>query len=251
MQSDWFVPAPDKGERKPLDASDFPHDISASIAEQEDKFTFSDERLPYDSWLTLIGTDQGFDKKPTVVSSADLDDAISGGAIEMFRGVIPNKSTGESAESVADKFTRGAYEPGLGIYGNGYYTSVSRDVAEVYATRTLTPSGSIGKTKRGTVTRMALKPDARVIDYDDLVYLMYRYHDKQDVPKHIRLAVAADPGRFAAMLGYDAVKISNANDGAPPTKGRPVIYVRGGVRRSAEDQYIILNRDSVLVDGGE
>lgn len=218
---------------------------------------------PRDTTLIAIAKRQGFDGKPTIGS---IDETVAAGGVEIHRGVVHFKGSStmkpvKGGEQI-ERFKSGEYEAGTGIYGNGFYFSSSRRVGRYYATW----NGGYG----GEV-RAALKPGAKVVDYDQLKVEMAEW--KQSIaPKTQNIAdlykadfktpsdqysphlvdyVMADPGRFAAMKGYDAIKVVGKQDGAPPVKGEPMAS-RPGERKkwSAHDQYVLLNRTAIVVEEG-
>lgn len=166
---------------------------------------------PGDSRLGNIWREQGFDGPPKAVSDEELDKEIEGGAIELFRGLH-----GPKALEYAEQFIGGdEHFPGLGVYGNGTYTTPSSNFASRYASR------------GGVLLRMALPKDARIIDAPELFNLSQQAkNDLQGNPgvdPRVRDAMS-DPGRLASMLGYDAIRVPTT-----PT------------------EYIILNRTAVSV----
>lgn len=145
-----------------------------------------------DRTLAAIWKKQGFDGKPSLVSSAQLDEEIAGGAKEIFRGL-----SGSEAETYAAQFKTGEAFPGLGNYGNGHYFAPSRKVGEQYAS-----SGN----KPGALIRSALRADAKVITYDDLQKEMRTLFSLG--PDAIKVF---DPGRLASALGFDAIYVPSTD----------------------------------------
>lgn len=206
-----------------------------------------------DLQLAAIGKKQGFDGKPT---KGSIEDTVRAGGTELHRGVMPHNKTKKSAESIVDDFKNGPYEPGSGVYGNGYYFSNKSRVANHYA-------------KGGKTFRAALKPEAKVISDEDLKTQMKNWQEQvkpktqsveelykadfktpkdQYSPRMVQ-EVMADPGRFAAMKGYDAIKVTGKQDGAPVLKGEPKAkHPESGKFFSANDQYIVLNRTAIVVE---
>jgi hypothetical protein len=196
-----------------------------------------------DAALGDIQREQGFDGKPQVVSRQEFDAAVAAGEVrETFRGI-----NGEQAAEYAEGFRSGDLHPGTGYYGNGTYVATDRGLAEGYGAG-------------GVVMRVGLRSDARVIEYSDAVSQMkrelkggnaridaldkemYREVLKVDDDTSARMAVydrykglkqaAAgpahlvqdDPGRYAALRGYDAINV--VGDG----------------------QLVILNRTALIVE---
>jgi hypothetical protein len=91
--------------------------------------------------------------------------------------------------------------------------------------------------------RMAISPDARIVDFDDLIAMMQpverdeKGRRKVDwttgLPTDPQDLVAMDPGRFAAILGYDAIAAQPRN---PDYRDGRIMY------------YTILNRTAVAVE---
>lgn len=176
--------------------------------------------------LAQIARLHGFDAPPQVGSPAEVDDAVRGGGVELWRGV-----SGASASKVLRDFRTGSYVPGVGTgghrYGEGYYFSTARDTGEGYAAQ----DGGTG----GGLLRAALLPDAKVIDWEDLSDTTERLRHGSPV-EGIDPALGwamADPGILAAALGYDAIRVRGREDGVHMEAPFP-------------DQYIVVNRRAVL-----
>lgn len=102
-----------------------------------------------DPAIRELGIAMGADARPTVYSASSIDEFVEAGEVEIWRGV-------SDAEFVTE-FAEGAYNPGRGIFGSGYYTTTRRATADQYAGAS------------GAVQRMTLKSDARVADFDEVV----------------------------------------------------------------------------------
>lgn len=152
--------------------------------------------------LAAIYRLQGFDGLPTVGSKADVDNAVKKGDIELFRGMSP-VAKAPSSNQMADDFRSGPYFAGDGYYGYGTYTAYNQ-----------TGKGSAHQTATsyaghsGTIVRMALKADARVIDSSDAQSQMNSEASRwrtlnpgKQVP-----VVYSNEGIWAAAKGYDALK---------------------------------------------
>src|SRR6185369_775597 len=215
-----------------------------------------------DGWLADIQREQGFDGHPQVVSPADMDAAVAGGAVELWRGIRDNDKAKISATDLAEQYRSGAVEPSPGTFGSGTYSSSRRAEAEMYAG--MTGPGAGGH----TMLRIALRRDARVISYADLLKLQPKFAgsagaeklnrdqeaelaaiDPADtaavdavIAKYSKLRakqpsksrVTADMGRLAALLGYDAIVV-------PPG-------YRGGKGSNSASEYVILNRTATMVE---
>jgi hypothetical protein len=190
---------------------------------------------------------QGFDAKPKVVDAAELDRAVKeDGAVELHRAVAGHED--KSAAELAEQFRSGALHPGTGAYGAGTYTTPESGVTANYGEE----AGQL---------RMALPPSAKTIKYPDLQKLHERemadtekslqeistklanlplsatadrerlVHEEQNLKA--RRAINHDLGRYAALLGYDAVIAPQGH--------------RKGPKEGGAAEYIILNRAALLV----
>lgn len=164
-----------------------------------------------DMALAAIWKEQGFDGKPTVVSPDEFD-AARGDSPVLYRGIDRGGASAPpgQAEAWAEQFRTGDAFVGRGAYGNGTYVSTSQDVADRAAQ------------EGGAVVKMALREDARVVDYDDM-YPKFREWDAQwqqrveaagpeqraalEAQRSKESTVIGDVGRHAAVLGYQAVRI--------------------------------------------
>jgi hypothetical protein len=190
------------------------------------------------STLAKLANMQGFDKTPISVSAQDFQRALDSGGVHIHRGVSGGKS---SAKDISHQFLSGTYQPGKGLYGNGFYFSKDPSVAEFFA----------GKAKNRDVIDVALSPDARVIDYDDLIAMMKR--DKSRIGEvntaegGTAAALLGEPSHYAVVRGYDAIRVRGYDDGSPRRKGEKGYGGKGlKPRPEAADQYVILNRSAVL-----
>jgi hypothetical protein len=138
---------------------------------------------------------------------------------------------------------------GSGIYGNGVYFSGARDVAEAFSLTypgTTKKVGVIGPddiVPGGRLIRSAINPDARIVDYAELEKLKTAWFQRHGIEVPPAMAdQLRDPGRMAAMLGYDVIRVTGMQDG----HWRPL--ANGGKVRSKSPQYIVLNRAAMIVE---
>lgn len=175
-----------------------------------------------DRLMSSIAHQQGFDGPPKVVSRAEMDTLVANGHTEIFRGVGPGKGpdgAARSAAAIQEQLRSGAAHYGLGQYGNGIYTSTSRDNAE----------GIYSSGAPGSVARMALHPKAKTVEYGDLSR-EYQEHLKSGGRDNPDGHVISDMGRFAAAKGYDAIRV-------PETAAA-----------DGDSTYVVLNRTAVAVE---
>lgn len=173
-----------------------------------------------DEALGEIWRQAGYDGPPTVVDRATMDRAVGQGWTELYRGV---GGTDAEAKQFTDQFRHGAAFPGLGGFGNGTYA--------MPAWRKQAASGyGLG------VMRMALRPDARVVEADDVIEEM-RGQGYTDFGvgrgESARRQVLSDVGRYASAAGYDAVVIRQLQPDMTRS-GRPI-------------EVIVLNRTALIV----
>jgi hypothetical protein len=162
--------------------------------------------------LKTLLSEQGFDKKGSVVTKSQLDQYINQGERELFRGVTSSK--------FANDFRDGELFAGLGTYGNGTYTAYGSGVLDTgkRGAEGLNVAKEYAGSK-GSIMRMTLKADAKVINYDTLLGEIMDFEDELEerlmkaTTKKARDAInaeallAKDFGRFATARGYDAVDV--------------------------------------------
>lgn len=147
-----------------------------------------------DPVLALILAEQGFDAAPRVVSDEQATRLLRNapGSVQVWRGLVGED---ERASSYAEQFRTGPLRTSAGIYGHGTYWATSRAEAGEYADE-----------PGGVVLRAVLLATARVIGVEELDELMKTAADALTPAQRRSLrTILADPGRFAAALGFDAV----------------------------------------------
>ena len=139
------------------------------------------------------------------MSREEMDRVVKNGAVELWRGLREHKGT--SAEDFAESFRSGDYFASYGTYGSGIYFSENQRGAEDYAW------DYVGV--RGAVVRAALRADARVITHEDLALQIrgtnYRALDQGGISVNTAHWLTDNAGRYAASMGYDAIKIDGMN----------------------------------------
>lgn len=144
---------------------------------------------------------------PQVAASSEEFDRLTQGRRTYWRGMTRTE--------YAHAFLHGDdFYVGFGMHGSGSYFAESRHTAEMYA--------QMRKDKRvGRTIRVALKPDARVINYRQAekaaakdsrrllaglpLDLSANLTPEQVRQKAVYLTLV-DPGRWAAINGYDAIE---------------------------------------------
>jgi len=183
---------------------------------------------PSDLALVALAKKQGFDAHPHVLSSEQFDKAVADdGHTVVYRGL--KGAGGKSAADLHDQTRGGAYEPGFGVFGNGYYMAPGRDKAESFSDGTV-----------GSVGRYALDAKARTITYTELDNDFFKYFKSpswQTDPVEVR-GMHGDFGRYALARGFDAIRIP---------AGTPLAAGGGLVQR---EEFVILNRGALLADRG-
>ena len=232
---------------------------------------FQDEGgLSWDLKKNNVGTrrlwkEQGFDAKPTIVTDAQWADLEASGWQPIYRGI--NADSDEELAQYLRQFMEGD-EPyaGSGFFGTGHYTTDIRESAENYAKEALGVGQDQGEKATGQVLDILLHKDAKVIDYDELQRL-YSQMDRELSAKvdqvyglrsdgirarnwedlspaeqteignlyYLNNIAQDDMGRFATMMGYDAIRVRN-----------PIISLTD--RTPIPDTYyVVLNRGALAV----
>lgn len=120
---------------------------------------------PHDTYLKAILHDQGFDGKPEVVPSAELDKYVAQGETEVWRGLNGGMFNApiSIAQKRAEQFKTGKLFVGRGVYGNGTYAG-EKGTALDFAMND------------GTLLRMTIRKDAKVVD---IAQVKKEIHDDQ------------------------------------------------------------------------
>src|SRR5262249_12994353 len=142
-----------------------------------------------DRVLEAIAHIQGFDAHPDK-GPLDPNREI------LYRG-FGDRHDQSNGPELARQYTDGAYYGSTGHHGNGAYFTTREDRAAGY----------------GYVMQAQLKPGAKVIDGDAAWDLA------DHAPDEWKPIIGDDPGRAAAMYGYDAIR---------PNRGSSVIVLNRG-----------------------
>jgi hypothetical protein len=174
------------------------------------------DRILHELYKTM-----GYDDLP-MVADEDVFQKLAEGQTIWMRGLRDKLASANSprvsAAELLDALRSGRYYAGYGVFGNGTYTTNVAGTAVQYG------GGEIGN-----VVRILLSPAARVIEQKQLFDLYSDFIDTQ--PSDNAKRIASDLGRFAAALGYDAIRVDGAGLGAN------------------EDYLVILNRGATVIAG--
>lgn len=198
------------------------------------------DRSKGDQAMAEIARRQGFDKVPARGTPQDLDRARKAGGVEVWRGQVGYGDV--SAREAMRRFLDGPAEYNPGVFGSGW--SATTDPA---------PLDDAGI----SATRLVLPADTSIVDLDELVARqktqrttafrqqrkLFRALDAANGATAREAALRAlqdwtarqpdrdrifnDPGRFAAALGHEAIRVRRPNQ---------------------PDRYVILNRGKVLAE---
>jgi hypothetical protein len=155
-----------------------------------------------DIFLREIIKDSNFIKNPIIITSTEMEKLEKQKTNNiLYRGITKSE--------YSNIFKNGEYYAGTGICGSGIYTSNDMKVAKQYAGNT------------GIIMKMCLNKDAKIINGDDLRIIQEKFLDelneyKQNIQKYsdeykkVELIrhIMEDPGKFATINGYDAIKYS-------------------------------------------
>jgi hypothetical protein len=198
---------------------------------------------------------QGYHTKPEVLPAEQMDRRVASGWTEVFRGFgdLPD------AKRYVEDFRSGdEHYPGLGVRGNGTYSTTVFQEAHEYTDPPISDEAwtalsdeqmyemdaslAADHTKWPGILRMAISPHARIADYNPTYgppgQLWDEFMaDRAAAREQSRddLAAIQDLGRYAALRGYDAIRIPG---------GLGSIF---GMDDETADHYIILNRGAVAV----
>lgn len=210
--------------------------------------------------LAGIAEVQGFDGKPLVLTSVqESNQLVQEGWTRAYRGTSP----APRGRSYSEEFAEGDYFPGLGIYGNGTYSSNSFATASGY-------SGG------GGLNEILISPNAVTIDSQELSTRQREFqqeisrdfgrvqagrlreykevtpsglisdlkmsdkaridakYDAEEQAIRLRQDVLGNAGVFAASQGIDVIVVRNTGT-----------FKNQDGKRQREDYFVILNRTAV------
>lgn len=185
-------------------------DEITKLLDDPDSFDYSSKKTD-DSLLAEIVKQRGFDAKPELV------DALPSDGVAMGRAVTNRE--------YADQFLTGDYFAGKGQFGNGTYFIQTNDASQLDAITSIYGDHKV---------KAALKPSAKTVSLADLQDEMktlvsdaekeeqevygraMEYFQRGDAAgferdygrARRRAELLRDPGRAAALLGYDAILVT-------------------------------------------
>ncbi len=174
------------------------------------------EDLNQQSRTQRVVYQMGMKGTPQVLCEEDFDDYVNEtGAEVIYRGV--RNIYGMTGKMMFDQMAYDKEKPymGLGMYGDGLYFSNEEETAYDYAgVDTDEYTGDLPNPSTltsGAVARCALRKDAKVIEYDDLLDQMF-----PDGPDNEYFYTASDTGAinegaYAACAGYDAIRVKQSS----------------------------------------
>ena len=205
-----------------------PEEFDSHAAQiQSDAYQYKENNGRGDGNTYAMQKITGYDALPQVGGRMDIDELVGKGWTETFRGVTSHSDM--TANDIYEQFKSGQFFPGMGIYGNGTYTTT--DVFT--ASKTYANGSSAISQGEGAVWRMAISPDAKSIEYSDLEKMVTNHFKENpwtgsETPEKKYLDTALrDYGNFAMRQGYDVITVNQ--------EGRDEVY------------HIVLNRGVVAV----
>lgn len=185
-------------------------DAVMKLLDDPESFDYSSKKSE-DRLLAEIVKQRGFDAKPTLV------DAIPVGSTRMGRAVTDRK--------FAEQFLTGDYFAGKGQFGNGTYFLQTNDASNLEKTLSLYGDHQVSaalKPGARTVTRTQLETEMKTLvaeaeqNEKDVYGKAVDYIQRGDMDgfqrdlerAQRRTQLLRDPGRVAALLGYDAIFVT-------------------------------------------
>ena len=123
-----------------------------------------------DTHLKRILREQGFDRKPQIISEEQFQEFVKQGERPLYRGLAGGNVT--SGETYAEQFRTGKLFAGKGLAGNGTYAAFGQGAEEMAASYAAGPTGATMK--------MVLRKEAKVIKHDELFKLRSSLMNKVD-----------------------------------------------------------------------
>lgn len=196
---------------------------------------------------------RGYHEFPDVVSDAELDQYVDDGEIELFRGM-----TGSTrGNDLAEEFRSGThYSGGNGgsLFGTGQYAGYGAGPGVFQGANGALDFASNyyaggNHSNSGVVTRMTIKADARVGEFDMLYKEMRREANTNPAVREMERLGNAGVGHYAVYKGYDMIRGSNGymnRHGSKTTgddwKGGFIIILNRSAIRISENNFVAPSR---------
>lgn len=180
--------------------------------------------------LEIVAEKQGFDGKPKVVSSEEIDQLEKDGWTIAYRGITDFSAGGRDAikwkaEELAEELRTGNYHAGAGTDGDGLYFTTDKSVAESYA-------GS-----KGVVVRVAIPPNSTLTTNE--------FND--EIVSHREKISKGGVGDF---WGADDIGVSLASKGFRGAESLRKMSVSEGGTRIAP-VFVVWDRSMLAVEKGK
>lgn len=187
-----------------------------------------------DFYLAEINAQKGFNGKPQVLEGAEFEKAVQESPVGIMRRGIRNTGNFSTIDVMEDELSGAAVYTGLGIHGNGLYFGVARKLgdADDKRSKTVAQVFSDGAGTRGGATyRATLAKDARVVTVEDVTKAYFSEFGKDDAlsrgsARFNSMWVMQDPGRLAAIKGFDAMLIKKADATGVISTSQVVVFNR-------------------------
>lgn len=158
---------------------------------------------PRSAFMELLMTKLWPKATQQTVTEQELNEKLAEGETLMLRGV--------HSDAYAKRFIDGEPRVGDGVYGQGCYTAYA-DAGDEHESTLEAAHYAEG----GPVLRMSLKADAKCVDWEHLQTLQAADMRKLRAAKNAQgvdkaLAFMAIPSYYAAVKGYDVIRIPDEN----------------------------------------
>jgi len=180
--------------------------------------------------LEIVAEKQGFDGKPKVVTSDEIEQLGKDGWTIAYRGVKDFSAGGRDAikwkaEELAEELRTGNYHAGAGTDGDGIYFTTDKGVAESYA-------GS-----KGVVMKVAIPPNS-ILTADEFNDKIVNHREK------------INKGGVGDFWGADDIGVSLASKGFRGAESLRKMSVSEGGTRIAP-VFVIWDRSMLAVEEAE
>jgi len=167
--------------------------------EKNQALTTTNPKTGEDNLLKSLVKEVHFDEPPKISPAKEVSKIVEEGGIELFRGVTEPEFT--------EQFKHGDYYAGKGMYGSGTYCGIGKEKGIPIAT-------SYTSNKDNCVIRMVLDKDAKIIPIKEVKKQIRNMQksmppSQNDIDNKLINIITDNPGRWAAMNGYDAISVKD------------------------------------------